>query len=255
MGIRIKRVSDLAAEDDGERVLVDRYWPRGLHRDHRQIDSWCVDAAPSPELIAWYGHKQERWEEFKRRYQDELGHPPGYHALLRLRDSASRGELTLLYGSRDREYNGARALSEFLTPLIAQSAAATAATTLQRRRRTTQPRFQPLRLLDWGWLAFGLAVPLVLLLGGGTMIAFGRAGVVAVFSALLFLVVMTLARTTLLERRERRILGTLQHGAEGGVSILAPVRELGLALVGYLLGFAALVLVLFGAVYLGKLVA
>jgi uncharacterized protein YeaO (DUF488 family) len=255
MGIRIKRVSDLAAEDDGERVLVDRYWPRGLHRDHRQIDDWCIDAAPSPELIAWYGRKRERWEEFKRRYQDELRRPPGSDALLRLRDTAAQGELTLLFGSRDREYNGARALEEFLAPLIAQSAIATAATSRPRPRRGLQPRFQPLGPMDWGWLAFGLAVPLVLLVGGGTMIAFGRVGVVAVFSALLVLVVMTLARTTLLERRERRLLGTLQHGAEGQVSILAPVRELGLALAGYLLGFAALVLVLFGAVYLGKLVA
>jgi uncharacterized protein YeaO (DUF488 family) len=255
MGIKVKRAFDLAAADDGERVLVDRYWPRGLQRHHGLVHDWCRDVAPSPELIAWFGHRPERWEEFKQRYRDELALPPGAEALERLRERATSGELTLLYGSRDRELNAAQALAEIVAPEEVRRHTEYGRRELAARQvYGTQPRFQMLRFMDWGWIAFGLAVPLVLLGGGALMVAYGGKGVLAILTLIILLCTTTLARVAVQERRQQRSMGDLPSGSDGRASILVPVQELGLALFGYVLGFAGLVVVLFGAWYLGKLV-
>ena len=45
MDVRLKRVYDAAAPDDGYRVLVDRLWPRGVSKERAALDSnqngWC----------------------------------------------------------------------------------------------------------------------------------------------------------------------------------------------------------------------
>ena len=48
--IRINRVYEPAAPDDGCRVLVDRLWPRGVRRDALHCDVWARDLAPSAGL-------------------------------------------------------------------------------------------------------------------------------------------------------------------------------------------------------------
>ena len=46
--IRIKRVYEAPAPDDGFRVLVDRLWPRGISKEHAALGAWWKDIAPSP---------------------------------------------------------------------------------------------------------------------------------------------------------------------------------------------------------------
>ena len=71
--IRIKRVYEAPAPDDGCRVLVDRLWPRGVRRDALHCDVWARDLAPSAGLRSWYhADPGDRWEECRRRYADEL---------------------------------------------------------------------------------------------------------------------------------------------------------------------------------------
>jgi uncharacterized protein YeaO (DUF488 family) len=109
--IRIKRVQDVPAPDDGTRVLVDRLWPRGLKKETASIDLWLKEAAPSSELRRWFGHEPARWGEFCRRYTAELAANSAALAPLRGLD----GVVTLLYAARDREHNNAAALAEWLT--------------------------------------------------------------------------------------------------------------------------------------------
>ena len=47
---RIKRVSEKPNKNDGIRVLVDRFWPRGLSKEDAKIDHWMKDIAPSDNL-------------------------------------------------------------------------------------------------------------------------------------------------------------------------------------------------------------
>jgi uncharacterized protein YeaO (DUF488 family) len=93
-------------------VLVDRLWPRGINRESARIDDWLKDVAPSTELRKWFSHEPSKWEEFRRRYKEEL---KGKEAILAdLRALGRRGIVTLLYAARDEEHNQAVALKEFL---------------------------------------------------------------------------------------------------------------------------------------------
>jgi uncharacterized protein YeaO (DUF488 family) len=112
MAIELKRVYDPPAQSDGRRVLVDRVWPRGIARDHLEIEAWLKDLAPSTELRTWFAHDASRWQEFKRRYFEELAARP--EAVRELAAQANAGRITLLFAARDRERNNAVALKEYL---------------------------------------------------------------------------------------------------------------------------------------------
>jgi uncharacterized protein YeaO (DUF488 family) len=110
--LRLKRVYEPPASVDGVRVLIDRLWPRGLTKEKAAVDHWMKDIAPSAELRKWFGHDPDRWTEFRRRYKEELRR---HTALLdQIRDLASGGTVTLLFGARDEEHNDAVVLQEVL---------------------------------------------------------------------------------------------------------------------------------------------
>jgi len=70
--VMMKRAYESPAEQDGQRILVDRLWPRGLTKINAKIDLWLKDVAPSTELRHWFNHDPEKWPEFKKRYRAEL---------------------------------------------------------------------------------------------------------------------------------------------------------------------------------------
>lgn len=111
MTVQVKRIYDEPADSDGTRVLVDRVWPRGLRKDDARYDDWVKDVAPSTELRKWYGHDPDRFDEFRRRYRDELD---GSESLDRLREMAGKGTLTLLTATKDPEHSQAAVLRELL---------------------------------------------------------------------------------------------------------------------------------------------
>jgi len=111
MPVRIKRVYDAPSKEDGERILVDRLWPRGLSKEKAHLDEWMKDIAPTPALRQWFGHKPERWEEFLARYRQEL---KGNPLLDDLRRRVAAGTVTLLYGARDEKRNQAVVLAGIL---------------------------------------------------------------------------------------------------------------------------------------------
>ena len=112
MEVRLKRAYEAPSPTDGYRVLIDRLWPRGVSRQQAHLDEWARELAPSAELRRWFGHDPERYEEFRRRYREELA--PREEKLQDLRERARRGTLTLVYGARDTEHNDAVVLAEIL---------------------------------------------------------------------------------------------------------------------------------------------
>lgn len=112
--VRLKRAYDPPETSDGTRVLVDRLWPRGLAKDAAHIDLWLIDVAPSGELRTWFGHDPERFDEFRRRYREELAAEPGASALARLRALAGDGALTLVFGAKDADHSNAVVLRDLL---------------------------------------------------------------------------------------------------------------------------------------------
>ena len=115
MSLRVRRAYDPPAPDDGCRVLVDRLWPRGLKREAAGIDHWLRELAPSHELRTWFAHDPARWDEFRRRYAEELRSPAAAAALAELRGLiAAHPVVTLLYAARDTTCNNAEALRLWL---------------------------------------------------------------------------------------------------------------------------------------------
>jgi uncharacterized protein YeaO (DUF488 family) len=112
--VRLRRVYEPPSARDGKRVLVDRLWPRGLSKEAAQLDEWIKAVAPSTELRQWYGHVPERFAEFRRRYDEELGQPEEAEALARLAQEASHGPITLLTASRDVDHSEAAVLVDRL---------------------------------------------------------------------------------------------------------------------------------------------
>lgn len=100
---------------EGHRVLVDRLWPRGIKKTEARLDEWLKDVAPSTDLRRWYDHEVDRFEEFSRRYNEELGQPPGVDAVEHLMDLSRKGEVVLLTATKDVDHSGARVLLDHLT--------------------------------------------------------------------------------------------------------------------------------------------
>jgi uncharacterized protein YeaO (DUF488 family) len=112
--IKLKRIYEKPEQADGKRVLIDRLWPRGLSKEKAHIDEWLKEIAPSDALRRWYGHKPEKWEEFRKRYRAELSKAPLKELVGKLRKEASRSTVTLLFAAKDSEHSNAAVLKEVL---------------------------------------------------------------------------------------------------------------------------------------------
>ncbi len=110
--ITVKRVYLPASEEDGQRFLVDRLWPRGIKKEALKMIAWYKDVAPSDELRHWYGHDPDRWCEFNERYFAELdAHPQAWRPLL---EAARKGDITLLFSTKELKLNNAVSLRAYL---------------------------------------------------------------------------------------------------------------------------------------------
>ncbi len=112
MAIILKRAYDAPASGDGFRVLVDRLWPRGVSKEDAALDRWMKEVAPSDNLRRWFDHDPEKWDEFRRRYRDELKGRDEEVAFLK--EKSEEGTLTLVYAAKDTEHNNAVVLKDYL---------------------------------------------------------------------------------------------------------------------------------------------
>ena len=113
MEIIMKRAYEPLSEDDGFRILVDRLWPRGKSKEDLKIDLWIKEVSPSQELREWYGHDPAKWDEFRRRYDEELKNEP--EAVDKLLSVLKRHKkVVFIYSAKEKEYNNAEALKEYV---------------------------------------------------------------------------------------------------------------------------------------------
>jgi uncharacterized protein YeaO (DUF488 family) len=119
LDVRVRRVYEQPSPDDGQRLLVDRIWPRGLSKEKARVDQWLKEVAPSTELRRWYGHEPARFAEFRHRYASELREPDRAEALMRLNRAARHGTVTLLTATKDAGHSQAALLAERLLAVAA----------------------------------------------------------------------------------------------------------------------------------------
>ncbi|KAF1290500.1 DUF488 domain-containing protein [Candidatus Enterococcus leclercqii] len=113
--IQLKRVYEAPSETDGYRVLVDRVWPRGEKKVEAKLNEWLRDIGPSKELRQWFNHEDEKYPEFKKKYEEELKSGPQAEAFEKLKAIVKDHKtVTLLYGAKNEVHNQAVVLKELL---------------------------------------------------------------------------------------------------------------------------------------------
>ena len=110
--VKLKRVYESPSAEDGTRILVERLWSRGIKKADAAIDQWARGISPSTELRKWFAHDPDHWQEFRRRYAEEVReHPEG---LSELRALARQGRITLVFSAHDEIHNNAIVLRDLL---------------------------------------------------------------------------------------------------------------------------------------------
>ena len=107
-----KRIYEAADTSDGYRVLVDRLWPRGVSKEEAALNEWAKAIAPSTELRKWFGHDPAKFDEFAKRYREEIKHNPEASEIIATWHR--QAFVTLLYGARDQANNEAVVLRKYL---------------------------------------------------------------------------------------------------------------------------------------------
>jgi uncharacterized protein YeaO (DUF488 family) len=97
--VKTARIYDPAAPGEGTRVLIMRYWPRGIRRE--KVDVWLRELAPIIPLLRAYLDGKITWAQYRPRYRAGLRRPEAQAALAEVRALARRGPVTLLCGCAD----------------------------------------------------------------------------------------------------------------------------------------------------------
>jgi uncharacterized protein YeaO (DUF488 family) len=118
--LRIKRIYEPAAPEDGFRILVDRLWPRGVTKETAKLDLWARNVAPSSSLRQAFHHETDKMAEFRQAYKNELEMNPAAQDLAAsIAGQLQKSNVTLLYGARDKRENNAVVLMEWLNIRLA----------------------------------------------------------------------------------------------------------------------------------------
>jgi len=110
--IKTKRVYNNYKSDDGVRILVDGLWPRGITKKRAHLSLWLNAIAPSRKLRKWYSHDINKWNNFKKRYFNELSSKKELIKLIK--EMSNEDNVTLLYGAKDSIHNNAAALKDYI---------------------------------------------------------------------------------------------------------------------------------------------
>jgi uncharacterized protein YeaO (DUF488 family) len=97
--VKTKSVYDPVEESDGQRILVSRYWPRGLSRERLSLTEHLKDVAPSIELLQDWKTGNISWIEYEKRYHQEMSQQR--EKIEELAERANNKTITLLCFERE----------------------------------------------------------------------------------------------------------------------------------------------------------
>ena len=97
--VAAKRVYEPPVAADGTRILIMRYWPRGIRKE--KVDVWLRELAPVIPLLRAFLDGAITWEQYVPRYRAGLKRPEAQAALAEARALADKGPITLLCGCAD----------------------------------------------------------------------------------------------------------------------------------------------------------
>ena len=95
MAVKTKSIYEPADPGDGVRVLITRYYPRGVKKD--RFDRWEKALSPSRQLLAAYRSGEKSWDQFKEAFISEMNaSPESAEAIRALSPLAKAQDVTLL---------------------------------------------------------------------------------------------------------------------------------------------------------------
>jgi uncharacterized protein YeaO (DUF488 family) len=95
MAVKTKSIFQPADTSDGYRVLITRFYPRGVHRSH--FDAWASSLSPNPDLLFGYKEGRISWGSFKDSFIAQLRNEvESLDAILALYDWNKNHDVTLL---------------------------------------------------------------------------------------------------------------------------------------------------------------
>lgn len=113
--LKIKRAYEEVSTEDGKRILVDRYWPRGVKKEEAKLDGWAKEVCPSTSLRKWFDHREDRFSDFAEKYREELNTSEEARAWRKeIIKSLTNSPVTLIYAAKSETINHARVLQEWI---------------------------------------------------------------------------------------------------------------------------------------------
>ena len=102
MNVHTKRIYDEPSPEDGLRILITRYWPRGIRRE--LVDEYDTKVAPSRELLREFKHEALAWEPYTQRYFAEMQSEEAQREIARLAEIARTRTITLMCVCEDETH-------------------------------------------------------------------------------------------------------------------------------------------------------
>lgn len=95
MAVMTKSIFEPKETGDGYRILITRFYPRGVQRSH--FDEWIRALSPSPELLFACKRGKINWDTFTESLMSQLkSDPEASDAILRLHNLSRTHGVTLL---------------------------------------------------------------------------------------------------------------------------------------------------------------
>ena len=100
--IKTKSIYRSVEPEDGLRVLITRWYPRGVKRE--KYDIWVRDLSPSPELLKKHKNSEIDWNDFTLSLLAELkSNINSIEAIYTLQTKGNTQNITLLCHEKDGE--------------------------------------------------------------------------------------------------------------------------------------------------------
>jgi uncharacterized protein YeaO (DUF488 family) len=95
LSVKTKCIFEPIEATDGRRILITRYYPRGVKKEH--FDEWVYTLSPSAKLLFSYKHSEKSWKEFREAFIQEIRqNDTSMEAILALNDASKGEDITLL---------------------------------------------------------------------------------------------------------------------------------------------------------------
>ena len=94
-----KTVYDKTSSSDGKRILVMRFWPRGVRKE--SVDLWLKDVGTDAMLIKEWKAGKLTWAEYEKRYYRDMKGELQRRLVKEIAGYAREGPITLLCTDKD----------------------------------------------------------------------------------------------------------------------------------------------------------